>query len=96
MGLFTGMFLITSVFIGVYLPLQYKLGYEKTKFVFLVIIAASPVILPLLMRMDGFDPDFLSELSPYLVYGGILLIAFAVLAVSASLSVKIYERKDLA
>ena len=38
-ALFILMFFVTSVFIGIYLPIQYKLGYEKTKFAFAVIIA---------------------------------------------------------
>ena len=48
--LFAFMFLVVSVFIGIYLPVQYKLGYEKTKFACAVIIVASPFILPLIMR----------------------------------------------
>lgn len=39
---------------------------------------------------------FLSMFSPYLVYGGIVLIGFAILAISASLSIKIYDKADLA
>lgn len=34
--------------------------------------------------------------STYLVYGGIVLIGFAILAISASLSIKIYDKADLA
>lgn len=41
--LFVLMFFIISVFIGIYLPIQYKLGYEKTKFAFVVVIMASPL-----------------------------------------------------
>lgn len=41
--LFAFMFLIVSVFIGIYLPIQYKFGYEKTKFAFGVIIMASAI-----------------------------------------------------
>ena len=94
--LFAIMFLIISVFIGIYLPIQYKFGYEKTKFAFGVIIVASPFILPLLMRAGSLNLSFLSMFSPYLVYGGIVLIGFAVLAISASLSIKIYDKADLA
>ena len=94
--LFAFMFLIVSVFIGIYLPIQYKFGYEKTKFAFGVIIMASPFILPLLMRAGNLNLNFLSMFSPYLVYGGIVLIGFAVLAISASLSIKIYDKADLA
>ena len=90
------MFLVVSVFIGIYLPVQYKFGYEKTKFAFAMIIVASPFILPLIMRAESLNLNFLSMLSPYLVYGGILLIGLAVLAISVSLSVKIYNEADLA
>ena len=94
--LFAFMFLIVSVFIGIYLPIQYKFGYEKTNFAFRAIIVASPFILPLLMRAGSLNLNFLSMFSPYLVYGGIVLIGFAVLAISASLSIKIYDKADLA
>lgn len=94
--MFALMFLVTALFIGVYLPVQYKLGYEKTKFAFVVVIMASPIILPLLMRMDGLNLGFLSMLSPYLICGGIVLIGFMFLAISAFLSVKIYTKADLA
>ena len=87
---------IVSVFIGIYLPIQYKFGYEKTKFAFGVIIMASPFILPLLMRAGSLNLNFLSMFSPYLVYGGIVLIGFAILAISAFLSIKIYDKADLA
>ena len=94
--LFAFMFLIVSVFIGIYLPTQYKFGYEKTNFAFRAIIVASPFILPLLMRAGSLNLNFLSMFSPYLVYGGIVLIGFAILAISASLSIKIYDKADLA
>lgn len=93
--LFAFMFLIVSVFIGIYLPIQYKFGYEKTNFAFRAIIVASPFILPLLMRAGSLNLNFLSMFSPYLVYGGIVLIGFAILAISASLSIKIYDKADL-
>lgn len=94
--MFALMFLVTALFIGLYLPVQYKLGYEKTKFAFVVVIMASPIILPVLMRMENLDLAFLSALSPYLICGGIVLIGFVVLAISAALSVKIYDKADLA
>lgn len=94
--IFARMFLVTALFIGVYLPVQYKLGYEKTKFAFVVVIMASPIILPVLMRMENLNLDLLSMLSPYLICGGIVLIGLVVLAISAALSVKIYNKADLA
>lgn len=92
---FARMFLVMAVFIGLYLPAQYKLGYEKTKIAFMVIIMASPIILPLLMRMENLRLDLPTRISPYLVSGGIVLIGAGILAVSALLSIKIYAKADL-
>jgi ABC-2 type transport system permease protein len=46
--------------------------------------------------MESFNMDFLSTLSPYLICGGIIFVGLVVLAISASLSMKIYEKTDLA
>lgn len=94
--LFIIMLLITSVFIGIYLPVQYKFGYEKTKFAFVVVIMSSPFILPQLMKMENVNLDFLSLLSPILAYGGIALLSLGILIVSTSLSMKFYSSVDLA
>ena len=47
------MFLVVALFLGIYLPVQYKLGYETTKFAFFIIIMASPFIVPQLLKMQG-------------------------------------------
>ena len=90
--LFVLMLFIISVFIGVYLPVQYKLGYEKTKFAFVVVIMASPY----LMKMENVNLDFLSLLSPVLAYGGIILLSLGILVVSIFLSMRFYSSVDLA
>lgn len=89
------MLFITCIFIGVYLPVQYKLGYEKTKFAFAVVIMASPFILPQLMKMENVNLDFLSLLSPLLAYGGITLLSLGILIVSITLSISFYSSVDL-
>ena len=96
MELFILMFFVTSVFIGIYLPIQYKLGYEKTKFAFAVIIIASPFILPMLMRMDTANLDFFVSIPVYIVYGGVFAGGFIFLVLSSMLSIKIYNETDLA
>ncbi len=95
-AMFLLMFLVTSVLISIYLPIQYKLGYEKTKFAFTVVIIASPFLLPQLMKMENFNLNFLSEFSPILICGSVLLLSCMILAVSAALSIKFYNRTDLA
>lgn len=96
MNLLVLMLFVISVFIGIYLPVQYKFGYEKTKFAFAVIIMASPFILPQLLRMNKLDLVFFFDHSPILIYAGIILISLAVLAISAFLSMKFYDKADLA
>lgn len=94
--LFLFPFFVISVFIGVYLPIQYKLGYEKTKFTFMVVIMASPVILPYFLKTGLLNFNFLFVDSSSFVYGGIVLVSLMILAISAFLSVKIYNKIDLA
>ena len=95
-ALFILMFFVTSVFIGIYFPIQYKLGYEKTKFAFAVIIVASPFVLPVLMRMDTVNWNFLAPIPAYLLYGGVLAGGIIILLLSSILSIKIYNATDLA
>lgn len=92
----TLMFLITALFISLYLPAQYKLGYEKTKFAFFILIMASPIVLAMIMKMGNIDLDALFKARPFLVYGGMILTGSITLIISAYLSVKIYNKTDLA
>ena len=94
--LFVLMFFVTAVFIGIYLPIQYQLGYEKTKFAFAVIIVASPILLPLLMRMDTMGLALSVPLPMPFLYGGVFLAGVLILVLSVMLSVKIYSKADLA
>ncbi len=90
------MFLVISAFISVYLPLQYKIGYEKTKFAFVVVIMASPFLLPQLIKMEGVNLNVVSWVSPALVCGSALVLSGIILIVSAVLSIKFYNETDLA
>lgn len=90
------MFLITAIVVGLYLPTQYKLGYEKTKFAFVVIIMASPVLTAALLKIDGMNFDTLLMAPPIFVYGGMILAGIVFLIISACLSVKFYDKVDLA
>lgn len=90
------MFLVVALFLGIYLPVQYKLGYETTKFSFFIIIMASPFIVPQLLKMQGGANWYpLIALSPGILSAGAILIGVIVLAVSAGISVKVYCKADL-
>lgn len=93
--LFALMFLAVSVFVSIYLPIQYKLGFDKTKYIFAVIIITSPMYLSVLMKTVSPNLGIFSKLSSHLLYGGSVFIGFVVLAISAFLSVKIYNKADL-
>ncbi|MCH5271314.1 MAG: ABC-2 transporter permease [Lachnospiraceae bacterium] len=92
--LFALTFLATSVFISVYLPVQYKLGYDRAKFAFIAVFMASPITLSLLLKTETLNLNFLSMISPYPVFG-IVLISFFVLAISTYISMRIYDKTDL-
>lgn len=90
------MFLVTAVIIGLYLPAQYKLGYEKTKLAFVVLIMASPVLTAALLKTErAASPAPLAAL-PGFACGGMVLAGLLFLLLSACLSVKFYEQADLA
>lgn len=83
-----------SVFLGIYFPLQYKLGYEKTKFAFAIVIMASPFLLPLMLKMgESVNPSLLRAFPNELICSGMSLI---VLIISACISVRVYNKTDLA
>nr|UWI50737.1 ABC-2 transporter permease [Clostridioides difficile] len=91
------MLLVMSVFLGIYLPVQYKLGYEKTKFFFGVIIMGSPFILPLLLKLENrLNIDFINMFNSRTLYSGGLLISLAIFVISVFASIKIYNKADLA
>lgn len=94
--LFALMMLVISVFIGIYLPVQYKWGFDRTKYIFAVVIIASPMYLPVLMRANRTNLSLLAALPPTALYGGVVLTGITVLAVSAALSITIYTKADLA
>ncbi|MDO4274369.1 MAG: ABC-2 transporter permease [Eubacteriales bacterium] len=91
-----GMFFAFSVFLGIYLPAQYKLGFEKTKFIFIIVIMSFPFIISLLIKMNiKINISFLNTVPPVLMYSIIMLASIMILAVSANISVKIYKKIDL-
>lgn len=90
-------FLAVFIILSVYFPVLYKFGYEKTKFIFAAIIMLSPVLCAFLFKSEyriGFD--FLNSVSIFSIITGGVIIGLAVLAISAILSIKIFEKSDLA
>jgi ABC-2 type transport system permease protein len=90
--------LIITVVFGVIIPVQYQFGYEKTKFIFLVLIFVTPFVLPAIIKTLQANhvspqislpiPHILQELLP-------VLLAIIIGVISMFISVKIYSKKDL-
>lgn len=89
------LFLLVSLCLSIYLPIQYKVGYEKTKLFFTVLIMATPVGFAQLMK-KGINLKFLSNIHPALLLFGSLIISALLLIISSILSIKIYSKTELA
>lgn len=85
-----------SIIYSIYMPIQYKLGYEKTKFFFFVIIMTSPFILPSVIKSQyAVNAASLFNLSNAVL--SIIFIAASILTLSLSaiVSCSIYSKKEL-
>lgn len=89
------LFLLVSLCLSIYLPIQYKVGYEKTKLFFTVLILATPVGFAQLMK-NGINLKFLSNIHPALLLLGSLIISALLLIISSIVSIKIYRKTELA
>jgi hypothetical protein len=89
MGTFVGIFLLVSV----YLPIQFKFGYEKSKFFFMLVIMLSPFLLPQLIKSIQIPQWVDIRSTPVLLTGvtlGVMMITLSVL-----ISMTIFNKKDL-
>ena len=92
-----GAFLLIALLCGIYLPICYYFGYDKTKFVYVIIVLGLSYLLPSMMKFN--ITNSISRLftgtSPNLAGAGIFLAGILIFALSALVSVRIYDRKDL-
>lgn len=90
------LFLVISLFLGVYLPLQYKLGYEKTKLFFVVLIMASPFVFAQSLKIENsFIINTVQNMNPVILLAGSLILSILILIVSSAVSVRIFIKTDL-
>lgn len=85
--------LFFSIIIGIYLPLQYKLGFETMKHMVVVFIIATSFSLPFIykaLEKASVNFDIFNEL-PLPVFITMILI---VAAISLATSIKIFHRKE--
>ena len=88
--------LIITIVLSFYFPALYKLGYEKTKFIFVIIIMASPVLFAFLFKTEiAMRFDFLDTISTAMMIVFSVIISFVFFSISAILSIKFLEKSDL-
>ncbi|MCI9533108.1 MAG: ABC-2 transporter permease [Lachnospiraceae bacterium] len=89
-------FSIITIVISFYFPALYKLGYEKTKFVFVMIIMASPVLFAFLFKPEiAVRFGFLDTIPTTVMILLSVIISLAVFSISAFLSIRFFEKSDL-
>lgn len=89
---------IVSVVLGIYLPLQYKFGFEKTEYMIMVLVMITPLLLPLIVKFfteHHFDFSFISSISEPVMCFILAIISTCILLVSLWFSSNIYMRKEL-
>jgi ABC-2 type transport system permease protein len=88
--------LVTSMIYGVYTPIQFKLGVEKTKYVSMVILMAGTAGAPAVFNLlSGIDLALLFRLPFHVLRIGSLLTAALILGLSLWVSIRVYTKKEL-
>lgn len=90
--------LIISVFFGILIPVQTKFGYEKTKYIFLIMIFLTPFTLPTIIEWyQSIDININIDLPIPQSIKDWIPFAIAVLMglISMIISIRIYSRKNL-
>ena len=88
-------FLVITILLSFYFPALYKLGYEKTKFVFVIIIMASPVLFAFLLKTENAVSFHLDTISTTTIAILSIIISLVTFSISAILSIRFFEKSDL-
>lgn len=88
--------LISVILLGLYTPLQYKLGFEKTKYFFTILIMISPFLIAISSKVNiNFTFTGLSALPIFIQYLILIVAIITILFISINVSIKIYSKKEL-
>lgn len=90
--------LIISVFFGILIPVQTKFGYEKTKYIFFIIIFLTPFILPAIIewvQSTGININYDLAISQSIKAWIPFVIAVLMGVISMMISIQIFSKKNL-
>lgn len=88
----------SAIMYGILIPIQYRYGYDKSKFIFAALIMSQPFVLPFLFRWPAEHLPALQAAFPFSQpVLGMLLGVMALLVVwsSSSAAIYIFERQSL-
>lgn len=88
-------FAIISIVYSIYMPIQYWIGYEKTKFFFIAVLLVSAFGMPALIARNNNIFDSLKNFT-FEIEGLTLGLSIITILFSMIISIKIYKEKDLA
>lgn len=88
-------FFLNALLFSILTPLQHLFGFENSKFVLVIIIMASCFLLPLLLKTDLLEANWLNGLPVLPAFLFLLLLSVILLILSAGITVKIFQRKEL-
>lgn len=96
MQLVLSILLVATVIYCLYLPIQYKIGYEKTKFILSLIIISVPYLSVFIIKMGVLTKlNYFSTISLPVQYIVLSILTILVLVISSLISIKIYSAKEL-
>jgi hypothetical protein len=92
--------LIISLFFGVFIPVQIKFGYEKTRYISFILVFLTPFLLPVILQCIQSNNSTLDIHLFDLIPQGLkvwlpLVIAFVIFLLSMQGAIRIYSKKDL-
>lgn len=90
--------LIISVFFGILIPIQTKFGYEKTKYIFFIMIFLTPFILPAIIewyQSINFNINFSLSLPQTVKVWIPFVISILIGLISMVISIRIFSKKNL-
>lgn len=78
-----------SILYSVYMPIQYRFGYDKSKLIFMFLLIAFPLLIA------NANTTMIMEILSKITFPMMLISALAALALSVMASVKIFNGKEL-
>lgn len=91
-------FFIFSVIWGIYLPLLYKLGFEKMKYAMIIILFAASFLLPSAVKLltnSRMNFNVVTNFPLPIKYTTLIAVIIAVVTISLFISIKIFQTKEL-